>query len=61
MTVYLETVRRADGQVVTREGPMPEYRADRRTVVLSIDLDHSEFYLRIVDEAGRDIDAAEAA
>lgn len=50
MEYFVEIVGRATGAVVERMGPMSERQAERVELGASINLNHDEYYTRIVAE-----------
>ena len=46
---YVEVVSLHSGEVVNRLGPMSERKADRVDGGLSINLNHDEYFTRVVD------------
>jgi hypothetical protein len=45
---YVEIVKSSSGEVVKRMGPMPERTAEKVEIGASINLNHEEFFTRIV-------------
>lgn len=50
---YVEIVRYSDGEVVRRMGPMSERNADRVDSGADRNLNHEEYYTRIVPAPGQ--------
>lgn len=48
---YVEIVRRETSEVVNRMGPMAERMANRTMSGASINLDHAEYFVRVVPDS----------
>lgn len=55
---FVEIVKRKTKEVVKRLGPMPMRRAGRVRRGAGINLDHDNFFTRIVEDNSRSSDAA---
>ncbi len=55
---YVEIVERETEEVVLQMGPMPERQAEKTELGASINLNHTEYFTRIVPEGEQQHDVA---